>query len=359
MIPNIYKGNYKLLIIFPLIIILASIYFIPQIKAGVDFRGGTLVRLTLPAPVDGEQLQKQLAEEGLPATVRSYALPTGAVAEIEVEQSEDLLKAEALKTNFTDLFGKISTLETQSNGTIATTERAKIYAVANSMFALAKLDKKAEEIDNINILSKEFSAAYAKVYENYRAFISGPIDKHVKYSALSVQTVSPLLQGRFVEQAVQASIASAIVSAIFVFLFFRTFVPSLAVLMGALSDVIIAMGAMGLFGIPFTLPALAALFMLVGFSLDTDMLLTIRMLRRQGDPRDKAFDAMKTGMTMSLAAIVAFGVLFILAMYTRISTYYEISAIALAGLVGDLFATWGINAVMILYYVEKKEGAKK
>ena len=63
---------------------------------------------------------------------------------------------------------------------------------------------------------------------------------------------------------------------------------------------------------------------------------------------------MKTGLTMSVMAIVAFGALFILATMTHISTYYEISAVALAGLVGDMFATWGINGVMILYYAERR-----
>ena len=144
-----------------------------------------------------------------------------------------------------------------------------------------------------------------------------------------------------------------------VFFFFRSIVPSIAVLTGALSDVTIAMGAMGLFGIPLTLQSFAALLMLIGFSLDTDILLTTRMLKRKGNPRDNAYDAMKTGMTMSVMAIVAFSALFILAMLTHISTYYEISAVAIAGLVGDVFATWGINGVIVLYFTEKKQAKEK
>jgi preprotein translocase subunit SecF len=81
----------------------------------------------------------------------------------------------------------------------------------------------------------------------------------------------------------------------------------------------------------------------------------MRVLKRKGDLREKAYDAMKTGLTMSIMAIVAFATLFILAYLTHIRTYYEISAVALAGLVGDMFATWGINGVMILWYSERKE----
>ena len=42
-------------------------------------------------------------------------------------------------------------------------------------------------------------------------------------------------------------------------------------------------------------------------SLDTDILLTMRTLKRkEGTPSERAFDSMKTGMTMSIAAIVSF-----------------------------------------------------
>ncbi|MEM3030896.1 MAG: protein translocase subunit SecF, partial [Candidatus Micrarchaeia archaeon] len=136
---------------------------------------------------------------------------------------------------------------------------------------------------------------------------------------------------------------------------FRTFSPSLAVLTGAASDIVIALGAMGAFGIPLTLPSFAALLMLIGFSLDTDILLTMRTLKRtEGTPRQRAYETMKTGATMSLAALVAFGALLALALVTHIPTYYQIASVAIAGLLGDLVATWGLNAVVILWYLERK-----
>ena len=150
---------------------------------------------------------------------------------------------------------------------------------------------------------------------------------------------------------------SAVLSVILVFAFFKSVPPSIAVLTGALADIIIALGAMGLFQIPLTLPSFAALMMLIGYSLDTDILLTTRILKRKGNPRENAFDAMKTGLTMSGTGMIAFGALFILSLMTHIPTYFEISAVALAGLVGDMFATWGINAVMILHYKLMRGGA--
>ncbi|MBI5046666.1 hypothetical protein HZC07_02955 [Candidatus Micrarchaeota archaeon] len=331
-----------------------------NINPGVDFRGGTLIKLTLDQPIDSNSLRLNLEKEGLIATVNSYPVSNSYIAEIELGQSQDLIKAEELKDNFTKILNEQILIESSSNvssnGTLsAGTQRQTLDQLANQMFVLSKTDKKANEIANLNLLNKEFSIAYTKVYDNYQKSISTPIQKYVKYTSISIHTVSPVLKGKFIEKAEQAVFYSAIVSIIFVFFFFRTFVPSLAVVLGAASDVIIALGGMGLFGIPFTLPTLAALLMLMGFSLDTDILLTMRMLRREGDPRDKAFDAFKTGTTMSLAAIFAFLVLFLISLYTHISTYYEISAVALFGLVGDLFATWGINAILLLNHVESKQ----
>ena len=201
------------------------------------------------------------------------------------------------------------------------------------------------------------TSSYSQVYALYQESISKPIDKYVTYQSISVQTVSPVLSTHFIEKALDVVMFSAVLSVILVFLFFRTIVPSIAVLTGALSDVTIAMGAMGLFGIPLTLQSFAALLMLIGFSLDTDILLTTRMLKRKGDLRENAYEAMKTGLTMSVMAIVAFLALFVLSVVMHIPTYYEISAVALAGLVGDMFATWGINGVMVLWYAERRRSA--
>jgi len=358
-LPNIFKGDYRLLAIPPLLLVLVSLYFIPQIQMGVDFRGGTLISLTLEQPIDSAALEGQLADEGLDADVKVFDTAVGYKAEIEFPQSDRLLKAEELKDEFEALLPEATNLEIMAgmNGSYRTEyeeKRVEINAVANGMFDLAGTNTRAELIDSVNELEREFGDSYKKVYADYQEAVTAPIKRHVDYTSISVQTVSPMLSTHFIETAINVAILAAVLSAVFVFFFFRAVVPSIAVIVGATCDIIIALGAMGLFGIPFTLPSFAALLMLVGFSLDTDILLTMRMLKRRGDPREKAHDAMKTGLTMSVMAIVAFSVLFVLAVLTHIPTYYEISAVALSGLVGDMFATWGINAVMLLRYAEKR-----
>jgi preprotein translocase subunit SecF len=329
-------------------------------KFGVDFRGGTLITLQLSGDIDKAALEQELTSMGLDAEVNVFEGAVGRTAEIEVSQTDELIEADQLKELFNPLLEDVAVLEAQSNSDPSKigeydAKRAELDSMANRMFELGGVNARAETFTNLNQLRTSFSDAYLKVYEIHTAQIMDAIDRRADYSSYSIVTVSPALSMRFLEQAGNVVLYSGILSVILVFFFFRAPVPSLAVIIGAASDIIIAMGAMCLFGIPLTLPSFAALLMLIGFSLDTDILLTTRLLKRRGDPRDNAFDAFKTGMTMSFSAMVAFGVLFIIAMLTHITTYYEISAVALAGLAGDLFATWGINAVIILYYKEKMD----
>jgi preprotein translocase subunit SecF len=359
MIPNIYKGDYRLLAIVPLALIIISLFLIPNLHFGVDFRGGTLVTLQLSGDLDAAALEESLSEQGFDAKVRAFEGSMGKMAEVEISQTDGMFEADSLKEEFNTLLEEVAILEASSNeGSSSMQEyeskRAQLDSKANRLFEIASINEKAETYTNLNQLKKRFSEAYLEVYNLHTQRVMDAIGVYAQYTSHSIETVSPALSLHFIDQAGTVVLYSAIVSVILVFFFFRAPIPSAAVLVGAFSDIVIALGAMSLFGIPLSLPSFAALLMLVGFSLDTDILLTMRILKRRGDPRENAFDAMKTGMTMSITAIVAFSALFILAMLTHISTYYEISAVALAGLVGDLFATWGINAVMVLYYKEKR-----
>ena len=77
-IPNPYKGNYKLLIIIPLLLVAVSLFFIPSIKKGVDFKGGTLVTMQADHPVDGAALTAALTAKGFQvSSAKSLQNPKG------------------------------------------------------------------------------------------------------------------------------------------------------------------------------------------------------------------------------------------------------------------------------------------
>ena len=111
---------------------------------------------------------------------------------------------------------------------------------------------------------------------------------------------------------------------------------------------------MAFFNIPLNLATFSTMLMIVGYSLDTDTMLTVRAAKRKDRTlKERIEDAFKTGTNMSTTAILAFSVVFLLSTFFGISLYYEIASVALIGLVGDLFATWGINAVILLKFLKK------
>ena len=176
------------------------------------------------------------------------------------------------------------------------------------------------------------------------------------YIEPNIKERTATLAADFLERAFMVIVYSVILTSIVVFLIFRTVIPSAAVLAGAAADIIFALGAMSIFDIPLTLASFSALLMLIGFSLDTDILLTMRVIkRRDGTAAQRAYDSMKTGMTMSFSTMVAFIALFALALLTHEQLYYQISVVVIAGLVGDLIATWAFNAVIILAHVQDME----
>ncbi len=162
-------------------------------------------------------------------------------------------------------------------------------------------------------------------------------------------------------QAVRAIIISFILMAIVVFITFKTFVPSGAVLISAFADIAFAAAMMDVFGILLSLGTVAALLMLIGYSVDTDILLTTRLLKRKGEVNDKIKDAMKTGLTMTtttLGALVALFFVssgsFLISSFTRIDIIRDISVVLIFGLFADIINTWMTNVGILKWYVERQ-----
>ena len=116
-------------------------------------------------------------------------------------------------------------------------------------------------------------------------------------------------------QAVLALIFSFIGMAIVIFVAFRTFVPAVAVVLSAFADMVMTAATMNIVGIPLSLGTLAALLMLIGYSVDSDILLTNRVLKRQGKLNDKLTGAFRTGIIMTSTTLAAAAAMFIVAWF--------------------------------------------
>jgi preprotein translocase subunit SecF len=177
-----------------------------------------------------------------------------------------------------------------------------------------------------------------------------------KYPDAKVDQIGESFGKTLQSQALIAMIFSFIGMAIVVFVSFRTFVPSAAVVLSAFADMAMTAAAMNIIGIPLTLGTTAALLMLIGYSVDSDILLTNRVLRRQGKLNDKLKGAFRTGIIMTSTTFAAATAMFLVSWFGQVLVIREISAVLLLGLVADVLNTWLTNAGILKWYVQKGGG---
>jgi preprotein translocase subunit SecF len=174
-----------------------------------------------------------------------------------------------------------------------------------------------------------------------------------KYPDAKVDQIGESFGKTLQSQAVIAMIFSFIGMSIVVFLSFRTFIPSLAVVLSAFADMAMTAAAMNIIGIPLTLGTTAALLMLIGYSVDSDILLTNRVLKRQGKLNDKLQGAFHTGIIMTSTTFAAATAMFLVSWFGQVQIIMEISAVLLIGLIADVLNTWLTNAGILKWYVQK------
>jgi preprotein translocase subunit SecF len=173
----------------------------------------------------------------------------------------------------------------------------------------------------------------------------------------SIDSVSPSF-GAGNQTLALGGVAVAFVGmSLLVFLMFRTFVPSIAVVVSAFSDIVIPVALMNLLGIELSLGTVAALLMIIGYSVDSDILLNNHVLRRSGDFYESTYRAMRTGVTMTLTSLSAMIVMTITATLFGIELLASIGVVLVFGLTTDLMNTYMLNLSLLRWY--KFEGVAR
>ena len=170
------------------------------------------------------------------------------------------------------------------------------------------------------------------------------------YTVTSVQSTSPSFGGN-TQQLALLGVATAFVGmSIVAFILFRTAVPSLAIVVSAFSDIVVPVAIMNLLGIELSLGTVAALLMLIGYSVDSDILLTNHVLRRRGGFYESAYRAMRTGVTMTLTSMSAAIVMALAASVFGIGLLTAIGTVLALGLATDLMNTYLFNLGLLRWY---------
>jgi len=168
----------------------------------------------------------------------------------------------------------------------------------------------------------------------------------------TIEEMGSALGNAFFKQTLIAVLIAFVFMGLVVFLYFRTFVPSIAVILAALSDIIITLAVFNLLGFKLSTAGIAAFLMLIGYSVDSDILLSTKVLKRkEGTVFERVCSAAKTGLTMATTTLVALTIALI---FAQSEVLKQIMIILLIGLIVDIMNTWLQNAGILRWYMEKK-----
>jgi len=162
----------------------------------------------------------------------------------------------------------------------------------------------------------------------------------------------PALSEAYMKQTVLAIVGALIAMGVILLVVFRRKV-SLTMLPCIALNMIAAFGGMALFQMQFSLASLAGFLLLIGYSIDTNILLGMSVLRRVGgEVRERVANAVKTGFMITGTTIATMVVVNIFVTNASID---QLSIVIVFGLIADLFDTWFLNAGILIRHAEHKK----
>ncbi|MFH1752425.1 MAG: hypothetical protein ABH821_05830 [archaeon] len=345
---NLYAGNYKRLLILPIILFVVFgflIFVYPGLDQGIDLKGGTSIILRSDTHLDAVTLE-QLLNENFNLSDLQVNTVSGLGSEgtiIQFAENLDLSEAEQAFRNGKEVID-------------SSPVDARNYFLSTLTLLSINLDLAPSDLQEL----REFTAnSLSEARNNFSQELQGLLISEFNLGEdlrLQMQEVGPALGESFWDNAMLIGVVGFILIVFVIFFFFREIVPSIAILLAAAFDISAAVALMALFNVPLGLTSIPALLMLIGYSVDTDIMLTSRLLKRSaGTAKERAVDAMKTGLTMTFTTMAAVSVMLILSFYTQMLVMFFIAAVLLFGLIGDLVSTWFMNTPILLWYVERKK----
>jgi preprotein translocase subunit SecF len=338
------KKPYLLFSVVAIILIIFSIYNLQKLRLGIDFKGGSYLTAEINKSIDINQLEKAFNEKGLESKASLYKVEKNYKLEVEIAFDEEMAYYDNIRNEIEKSLQQYSKTGKEE---FLKEVYEKVKNVKSKDFSNLSPAQIQEEIEKLFIQSKEnYEKKIAEVMKYYA-------------SDYSIYTTTPLLGFTFFDKVKVAVLIAAIAILIVIFLNFKNPYASLAILIAGFSDIIVSLGFMSYFNIPLSLTTVIALLMLVGYALDTNILLTTKLIKFAEKEREKVLiETMKTGLTMTTTGLMAFLILLFVGYYFRIQTYLYIGFAVLAGLIADVFTTWGINATLLLKAKKEKTEEK-
>jgi preprotein translocase subunit SecF len=332
LIKDFYDTKYKTLLIIPFVVLLLSLILIGAqiaitgdfVRKDVSLKGGLTLTIPSDQAIDVEELELYLGLE-LPQSdisvrsLKSAGKQVGIIIDGADVESDDILTA---------LEPKIGKLDKDD------------YSVEFMGSSLGE-----------SFFKEIIKAIYVSfLFMGIVVFWYFGTDLKLK----SVATFLTLLVGIlmfFGNTSLIKDIIAYIIGIVIIVLYIKTSAPSFMVIFNVFCDLIVSLAIVNLMGIKLSTAGIAAFLMIIGYSVDTNILLSTKLIKRKdGSISERLFNAMKTGLTMTLTTLVAVLVALI---FTQSDVIRQIMVILLVGLLVDMLYTWIQNVGILRLYLEK------
>jgi preprotein translocase subunit SecF len=236
-----------------------------------------------------------------------------------------------------------------------------IYSNIDSQEIQENLEENLEDLNTRNIYDLITRNQEAVIVETSSDldYTKQILEEYFGYSLTeensSFEFTGSSLSQNFYNQLLIAILIAFLFMALVVFILFRTFIPSVAVIVSAFADILMTLVLVDILGIRMSTAGIVAFLMLIGYSVDTDILLTNRLLKRHEDTLNKRlFGAFKTGITMTLTSLLAvLTALIVVSSFSLVLT--QIFTILVMGLGFDILNTWITNVSILKWYAKYKK----
>jgi preprotein translocase subunit SecF len=241
--------------------------------------------------------------------------------------------------------------------TVETSEDLNINQVEEKISEQISLSTKIKELKSFSSggkLGYTFEVEKTSDIDAVKTAISENTGFPLEEGTYTIEEISSSLSQSFWKNTVQALFLAFFFMAGVIFVYFRKVVPSAAIVLAAVSDFVCTLAVMNLLSIKLSTASVAALLMLIGYSVDSNILLSVRVLKRHdGTIAERIMGALKTGMTMSITTLVALLTIYLI---TPSRILQQIAMVLIFGLIFDFINTWLQNASILSWWLEKKHG---
>jgi preprotein translocase subunit SecF len=331
---DFYYNNYKKLLLIPIILLVLSLCLIgfqiattgDFVKKDISLSGGKTITIYKEIEFDINQLQNTLSLNypDYDLSVRSlkkFGKSIGLIIDGSVNMDQELILSSLSKT-----IGNINKDE---------------YSVTEMGSSLGK-----------TFFSETLKAIYIS-FLFMGVVIFWYFGQNLKFKIASTLLT---LFSAYLLFAGSASLLKDIIAYIIglglLIFYLKNSVPSFMVILNVFSDMIVTLSVFNLLGMKLSTAGIASFLMIVGYSVDTNILLSTKLIKRKEDQFiNRLKSAMTTGLTMTFTTLAAIIVALI---FTGSTVIKQIMIILLIGLIVDTIYTWLQNAAILRIVFDKQ-----